>query len=140
MKVVLLLHNLCAFLWLGCVLVEAAMERAGANGPMARRLLSLAHGRLDLFVELPAFLGLVLTGGSLAGVVPLTPLLTAKIAAGLIAVGANIYGVLLIGQPLEADEVLAWTRVAGEARTGGALVLTGMLIVLAIGVHVLLAG
>ncbi len=140
MTVVLLLHNLCAVLWLGCVLAETVMERAGASGPVARRLQSLAHGRLDLFVELPAFLGLALTGGSLAGLLPLTPLLTAKIVAGLVAIGANIYGVLLIGPPLEANEVLTWTRNDGGPRARAEVALTAALIVLAIGAHVLVAG
>jgi hypothetical protein len=139
MTVVLLLHNLCAFLWLGCVLAEIAMERGNARGPLGRSLLYLVHGRLDLFVELPAFLGLVLTGGSLAGLLPLTPLLTAKVAAGLVAVGANIYGVLLIGRPLEASEVVTWTRWDG-ARTRGDFAFTAALIVFALGAHVLAVG
>ena len=140
MAVVILLHSLCAFLWLGCVLAETAMDRGGAHGPFGQSLLPLTHGRLDLFVELPAFLGLVLTGGSLAGLLPLTPLLTAKVAAGLVAIGANIYGILWIGRPLEASEVVTWTRPEGGARTRGGFALTAALIVLAIGAHVLVAG
>ncbi len=52
MSVWLIIHLLVAGLWLGCVLVEVAFERAlVAQGQW--RLLARLHDRVDRWVELP---------------------------------------------------------------------------------------
>ncbi len=134
----LLIHILCAFLWLGCVLVEIVLERAGPESALLRRWLALAHWRLDLCVELPAFLGVLATGGYLAGILPVTPLLTTNIAAGLIAIGASVYGVLAVGRRLSANSAGDLIRKSALDRTQhryGAVASVAVLIVVAMGAH-----
>ena len=137
MTVVLLLHTLCAFVWFGCMMAEAAFSEAIYGSLFWRRFTVLAHGRLDLFVELPAILGVALTGASLANLLPLTPLLTAKIAGGTVAVGLNIFGVLLAGTPFEAGESVHSTALVSWGWTSASVL---PLAALAIAAHLLARG
>ena len=143
MTAVLFLHMLCAFVWLGCVLTETVMERAGDVSTVVRRLVSRAHWRIDLLVELPAFLGVLLTGGYMVQFISMTPLLMLKIAAGLIAVGVNVYCVLLVGRRHAAavgGNFGLWEAIDRRQHRYGAVVLVAMLFALAIGGHLLIAG
>lgn len=135
MTVAVLIHIVCAFVWLGCVLVEAMLERAGKRAFLPRRLVRAAW-RLDLFVELPAFLGVLVTGAYMANILPATPLLTTNVAAGLVAVGACVYGVLVVYRRLSTS----W---AGQPvmdrspRLYGVITSIAILISVAIGAHLI---
>lgn len=98
MKTVLLIgHLLCAGLWLGCVLTEALFERALlGKGRDAERTLAALHWRVDVWVEVPAFTAVVLTGGLLWGLSPHTGLLYLKAGAAGVAVLANVWCVWLV--------------------------------------------
>ena len=129
MQVVLFLHILCVFVWLGSVLVESLAE----SNPTLRFLLSLLQGRFDLVVALPAFLGALLTGGFLASHEPLTPFQALRTAAGLIAIGVNIYGLLLAGdRPVAA----ASGRFKASLRVNSSAVVS-LAMALTIGFHLL---
>lgn len=57
------LHLTFAALWIGCILTEALFERALLAGDRASHLqLARLHARVDLLVEMPAFMGVLLTG------------------------------------------------------------------------------
>src|SRR5574343_1362030 len=93
MKTLLLpLHLLFAGIWLGCVLTEALFERALlGQGRDKELILTALHKRVDLFVEIPAFALVVITGGLLLSSVAPTALLHVKLGFALLAVITNIY-------------------------------------------------
>ena len=91
------LHLTFVGLWLGCVLTEALFERALlGHGRDKELILSALHRRVDLFIEIPAFVLVLATGGLLlAGAQP-SGLLHAKLGLALLAVAANVYCVYLV--------------------------------------------
>ncbi|HTH10127.1 MAG TPA: hypothetical protein VMA55_11205 [Acidovorax sp.] len=91
------LHLTFVGLWLGCVLTEALFERALlGHGRDKELILSALHRRVDLFIEIPAFVLVLAIGGLLlAGAQP-SGLLHAKLGLALLAVAANVYCVYLV--------------------------------------------
>lgn len=91
------LHLTFVGLWLGCVLTEALFERALlGHGRDKELILSALHRRVDLFIEIPAFVLVLATGGLLlAGAQP-SGRLHAKLGLALLAVAANVYCVYLV--------------------------------------------
>ena len=72
------------------MLAEPVVELS-ATDDAGRRVASRLHHRTDLFIELPLLAGILLTGAwRSARTWPLTPLHWVKIAAGLVAVSANL--------------------------------------------------
>lgn len=134
----LALHLLFAGLWLGCVLTEALFERAIlASGPLNAGLLAQLHKRVDLFVEIPAFAGVLVTGAWMAVSRDSWPaLLQVKIAAGLLAVAANVWCVVLVLRREAATRRgnhAAFVRIDHRQHQVGAIVLVAMLTALVLG-------
>ena len=67
-----------------------------------RRFVSELHWRTDKYVEIPAFIGVLLSGGAMVHGVPMTPLLWTKVAFGLVAIAANAVCVGLVVRRLAA--------------------------------------
>jgi hypothetical protein len=108
------LHLVLVSLWAGLALAETVLE-IGANDDDARRTAAKLHYRLDLGLELPLLVGVLLTGGLLtARSWPLTSLLSIKVGAGLAAVSANlacVVAVVLRRRRIDDREaLLLWTR------------------------------
>ena len=62
-NVLLPLHLALVGLWLGCVLTEALFERALlGKGRDKKLILTALHKRVDMFIEIPAFTLVVVTG------------------------------------------------------------------------------
>lgn len=140
MKSLLLpIHLAAAGIWLGCVLTEALFERALlGRGREQELLLAGLHKRVDLIVEIPAILIVLVTGGlMLQGAAP-GALLHTKIAFGLLAVVANAYCVWLVfrrfGQASSGDWD-AFARTDHLQHQIGAIVLVGILAALSIGLY-----
>lgn len=135
------LHLLAVGLWLGCVLTEVLFERALlAGGPEQHLSLARLHRRVDLVVEIPAFV-LVLASGAfmLAAAVP-GPLLQAKIGFGLLAVAANVGCVRLVLRRAAAADAGRWAEFARLDQLQhklGAVVMLGILLALACGAYLL---
>jgi hypothetical protein len=143
MTLVLFLHLACAFLWLGCVLVEGVFERVGDGSDATRLFISRAHWRIDRIVEIPAFSGVLATGAFMIAGVELSPLLLLKIAAGSLAIGFNIYCVVLVRSRLraaEAGDFARWAVIDHSQHRHGAAVLAAMVVALAIGGYLFVAG
>lgn len=86
----LLLHLLFVGVWLGCVLTEALFERALlGRGRAHELLLADLHKRVDAWVEIPAFVAVVVTGCVLLIQAAPSFWLYAKVALGLLAVLTN---------------------------------------------------
>ena len=84
MSLMLVLHLTFAGIWLGCILVEVAFEHGSGGGDM-RLYISKLHWGVDKFIEVPAFMGVLLTGGVLIAQAAMTPLLWTKTAFGAVA-------------------------------------------------------
>lgn len=140
MKSVLLpLHLAFVGIWLGCVVTEAIFERALLGKGRAQELILVAlHKRVDLMVEIPAFIAVLLTGGAMLSSVNPSPLLTTKIAFGLVAIAANIYCVWLVfrrAQAAQSDQQSEFTRLDHLQHKFGAVVLLALVAALAIGIY-----
>ncbi len=84
------LHLMIVCVWLGMVLTETVLEFSARDAP-ARRAVAVAHHWIDVLLEIPILIALVATGALLlARAWPAPPLLLFKVAAGLVAVGANV--------------------------------------------------
>ncbi len=140
MKSLLLpIHLAAAGIWLGCVLTEALFERALlGKGREQELLLADLHKRVDLVVEIPAILVVLVTGAFLfQGAAPST-LLHTKAGFGLLAIVANAYCVWLVFKRFNQATAADW---AAFARTDhlqhrvGAVVLVGIVAALFIGLY-----
>ncbi|MBI5259063.1 MAG: hypothetical protein HY855_21340 [Burkholderiales bacterium] len=128
----LILHLLCVGAWLGCVLTEALFEREMlAQGPAAHRALADLHWRVDRWVELPSFCGVLLSGVVMAHArAPADGWLLAKMAAGLLAVGLNLWCVRLVWRrraQAQAGDAAGFARTDAAQHRWGAGVLLGLL-------------
>lgn len=136
MKIVLFIHLVCVAAWLGCVLVEAIYEHAIDKSTQMRVFISRLHWSTDKFVEIPAFVGVLLTGGFMLGHTAMTPLLLTKIAFGLAAIAFNTLCVGLAFRRLNFARVgdfTSWEAVDCQQHKFGAAVLVALLVALAIG-------
>ena len=140
MKSVLLpLHLAFVGIWLGCVITEAIFERALLGKGRTQELILVAlHKRVDLVVEIPAFIAVLVTGAAMLSSVNPSPLLTTKIAFGLLAIATNIYCVWLVFRRAQAalsDQQAEFTRLDHLQHKFGAVVLLALVAALAIGVY-----
>lgn len=131
------LHIGFAGLWVGCVLTEALFERALlGKGRTQELILVELHKRVDLYVEIPAFCAVVITGilmfPSTAGGI----LLVMKVTLGLIAVVVNIYCVWLVWQRAGAAQRNEWSefsRLDHKQHKYGAVVLLTLILTSVLG-------
>lgn len=138
MKSLLLpLHLVFVGLWLGCVLTEVLFERALlGKGPEQELLLAELHKRVDLAVEIPAFVLVLVTGGLMLQSVPPSATLHLKIGFGMIAILANLYCVRLVLMRhayAKAGNRAAFARADHLQHKVGAIVLLGILAALGTG-------
>ena len=138
MSPVLVLHLTFAGVWLGCILVEVAFEHGSGGGSDMRLFISKLHWNVDKIIEIPAFAGVLLTGGVLLMQAAVTPLLWTKAAFGAVAILFNVVCVWLVRVRLahaQTDDALAWERADYWQHKLGAVVLIAMLAVLGIGAY-----
>lgn len=106
------LHLTFAALWAGCILTEALFERALLAGDRASHLtLARLHVRVDLLIEIPAFIGVLITG-TILGLQPHPASLANSVMmlSGLGAIAANLYCVWLVFKRCNAAESEDWQR------------------------------
>jgi hypothetical protein len=138
-SILLPLHLAFVGIWLGCVITEALFERALLGKGRAQQLILVAlHKRVDLIVEIPAFVAVFATGAAMFPAANANPLLTTKIAFGLLAIATNIYCVWLVfrrAQAAHLDQQAEFARLDHLQHKFGALVLLAIVVALAIGVY-----
>ncbi|MBI2395776.1 MAG: hypothetical protein HYV09_39795 [Deltaproteobacteria bacterium] len=89
-------HLLALGAWGALVMVEGFVE-LGARDDDALRRAARTHFLLDVWIELPLLAAVLATGVALALRVPSwTALHSTKVAAGLVAVAANLYCVVIV--------------------------------------------
>ncbi len=132
------IHLIFAGIWLGCIVVEVLFERALiGKGREQELILARLHKRVDLVVEIPAFLIVLLTGALVLSTVEAGALLYTKAGLGLIAVIANIYCVRLVfcrADAAEAGDWLSFERYDHLQHKVGAVVLLSVVVASIIGV------
>lgn len=143
MSSVLFLHIVAALIWFGCVLTEAVLERVGDGSETIRQFISEAHWRIDLYLETPAFVVALFSGGHLAGVLAWTPAIAVMVVSGLIAAGANVYCVVLVRRRLaaaQASHSSLWFEIDNRLHRWGAVVLVAQLAALGAAATMFTAG
>ena len=91
-------HLMALGMWLGVVITEVLFEFAASDAESLRAAARF-HYHVDKFGELPILFAVVVTGTILAAQAwPLTRLHFIKIAASLVAVGANLICTLWVFQ------------------------------------------
>ena len=138
MKILVAVHAVCASLWLGCVLTEALFERALLpKGADARLTLAALHVRVDKLVEIPAILGVAVSGVLMLGLGRAGGFsFKLMVGAGLVAILANAYCVLLVLNRHAAVVKGDWARFEAldhKQHKFGAIVLVAMLVALGAG-------
>ncbi|MDK9695022.1 MAG: hypothetical protein OEL76_01365 [Siculibacillus sp.] len=108
MSSVLVVHILAAGLWLGCLATEILFEKAMAADAAVRGFVSELHDRVDRFVEGPAFVSTFASGAWLALDAVWTAALVAKVAAGLAAVGLNVWCLKIVLERADAARAGRW--------------------------------
>ena len=132
------LHALLAALWLGCILTEALFERALlTQGPDSRTTLAKLHVRVDQWIELPALLGVLVTGTLMVTQPHATgPAFTTMLWAGMVGILANLVCVRLVFQRRDAALANQWQRferLDHLQHQVGAVVLVGVVVALVAG-------
>lgn len=139
---VLLVHLVFVGVWLGCVLTEALFERALlGQGRAQERILVGLHKRVDVWIEIPAFVGVLISGSLLLSQAAWSATLQAKIVFGLGAIAANIYCVGLVFRRAQAAESGDWAKFEALdhlQHKWGAVVLVAILLALGLGVSLLI--
>ena len=140
MKSILLpLHLTFVGLWLGCVLTEALFERALlGQGREKELILAKLHKRVDIFIEIPAFLMVLITGGMMLHSAPHSTALFTKIGFGVLAILSNVYCVWLVFKRYRHASDGDWQAFEAADHLQhkiGALVLIGILGALGIGLY-----
>lgn len=137
MNALLPLHLLAVGLWLGCVLTEVAFERALlGKGRAQEALLADLHRRVDVVIEVPAFMLVLGTGILMWPNTPGGALLYAKIGFGVLAIAANVYCVWLVLRRAKAAHDGRWddfARIDRQQHRYGAVVLVAMLVAIVLG-------
>lgn len=88
--IVLKLHLFGVAFWLGVVGVEFLLERRRADSREQGFQVAHLHKRIDLFLEMPAFTLVLVTGVLLLEYHSLSTLLMLKVVAGGAAIGGNL--------------------------------------------------
>lgn len=127
----LTLHLALVGLWLGCVLTEALFERALlGKGRDKELILTTLHKRVDVFIEIPAFTLVAVTGLLLMPQVPMGMLFVAKLVFALLAVATNVFCVYLVFKRHHLAAAGDWTGLEATdhlQHKWGAVVLIGIL-------------
>ncbi len=106
------LHLFVLALWGGVLASEGVLELLPLRRPELRPATVVFHYFIDLLVELPLLLGILLTGALLLHGRPFTGLVAAKVACGSIAVLANLACIVFVVKRRSASANLQaiWTR------------------------------
>lgn len=89
MNAFLFVHLIAIGIWAGCVATEAVLEIALEKVSPQESGLALLHARIDRFVEIPAIVVALITGGAMLHHASWDSLLKAKVALGASAVVLN---------------------------------------------------
>lgn len=116
MSTLLLLHLTGLALWFGVIGVEFVMERGRARGREVGYAVARFHYQTDLYLEMPAFTLVLVTGALMVDPARLHGLYLLKVGAGIVAIGMNALSmvpVVLRKRAADADrlqDVIRYSR------------------------------
>ncbi len=131
-----LAHLLALGIWLGCILTEAAFEHTLPRDEAFERAVARLHVLVDIWIETPAFVVVLVTGTLMLADAPWDGALRAKVALGLAAVAINVWCVWLVFRRRalhERGERAAALAVDNLQHKAGGVLLAVILAALAIG-------
>lgn len=131
------IHLAFAGIWIGCVLTETLFERALlGKGRDKEMILVDLHKRVDLLVEIPAIIVVLVTGIMLLPDAGKNGLLLLKIIFATLAILSNLFCVIVVFRRARAAHDGRWNDFARMDRRQhiyGAVVLISLIIALALG-------
>lgn len=98
-------HLIALGLWGGCVLVEVLMELMARKNASFRAIIPEWHYKVDLYLEGPLLVLVLLTGFLLFDPAKISALYLIKLALGLIAAGANLVCVVFVVMRKKASDI-----------------------------------
>ena len=106
MSALQLLHLSAVMFWIGCVATEIIVEQYGGRHPLWKLAVPDLHRMIDRWVEIPAFVTVLITGALLFDHQRFLTegLYQLKISAGLAAVFANLFCLYPVRQRYLATE------------------------------------
>ena len=116
MRLAAFLHVLALGAWLGCLLVEGVLEAMAWRDEAMLAAVSRLHRRIDLFVEIPAFTGVLASGLWLSWNVTWSTLLVVKVALACFAISVNVACVAPVLRRDKAAEARDVALMRREAR------------------------
>ena len=93
---VALVHLVLLSVWGGIVVTEVVVELLPRWRPELRRAAATFHYFIDLAVELPVLIGVLVSGGLMVARRPMDTQLALKVTCGLTAVVANLFCVAMV--------------------------------------------
>ena len=85
----LFLHVSAIGVWIGCIATEAIVEHSVGTGT-DRDYVAAVHWPIDVYVEIPAFILVTISGAALWRAVPSDGAVALMAVAGLLAAGCNV--------------------------------------------------
>ncbi|MCG8610502.1 MAG: hypothetical protein MI864_08200 [Pseudomonadales bacterium] len=105
MDTIFIIHIAAVAFWFGLVGAEFVIERSRAETVPHGFAVARNHYYIDLFLEMPTFIVVLVTGAILMSHAALTSLLITKMCAGLVAVISNFICLYpVIKRKLAADQ------------------------------------
>ncbi|RZI83412.1 MAG: hypothetical protein EOP38_12800 [Rubrivivax sp.] len=101
MTAVLFIHLIAIGIWAGCVATEAVLEVSLEKAPPLESGLASIHSKIDRFVEIPAIIVAVATGGSMLHLAVWDQLLSIKVSLGVAAVILNSIAAFTVHRRLQ---------------------------------------
>ncbi len=98
MSTLAVLHVLSIALWGGVIACEVFLETYKVRSADQEKMAADLHYRIDLFVEAPLILAVLVTGALLLDQATWSTLLAIKVAAALVVIGANAVCVAIVVQ------------------------------------------
>ena len=127
MTLLLTLHILAIGLWVGVVAAEFIIEFDGSKDDTSHIKAAKLHYLTDIWVEIPSFLVVLITGLLMLGEQHLSGLFLYKVIFGLLAIGFNIvcvYAVFKRRRYALTGNIAGMESVAPIMKLGGAIIPT----------------
>ena len=136
MSPLLTLHLLALGCWIGVVGAEFVIEIAGMKSDDALRRASHLHFATDIWVEIPAFTTVLVTGLLMINESHLSGMFLYKICFGLLAVGFNLLAVFAVfkRRSFALNDDMHGMQSVEKLMRLSALVIPSFLIALALGI------
>ncbi len=138
MKTLLTLHVLALGVWIGVVAAEFVIEFDGMKDDASHIKASKLHYATDIWIEIPSFMVVLVTGLLMLDADRLSGLFLYKVIFGLLAVAANIvcvYAVFKRRSYAVSGDIAGMASTDPAMKLGGACFIPTFMIALALGAY-----